>query len=124
MPVDVHEDVDAGVVVEGHLGGALTHAARDQVLAQELGDDAGVVGDAARDLPDAGAGEHRRHRTRAVEPDPPAVVAGAVDADARDRGLPMPAAVHVRVVAGGDEVRGVDQRVHDRHPSPAGLDRE
>ena len=41
-------------------------------------------------LPDAGAGEHRRHRTRAVEPDPPAVVAGPLDADARDHGLACP----------------------------------
>ena len=88
VPVDVHEDVDAGVVVERHLGGALTRAAGDQMLLQELGDDARIVGNAARRLPHAGAGEHRRHRARAVEPDPPAVVAGSLDADAGDAGLP------------------------------------
>src|SRR5205085_9418522 len=73
-PIDVHEDVDARMVVQGHLEWTGADPASDQSLTEKLRDHAGVVRNSGARGPQAGAGEDRSDRARTVEPDPAAVV--------------------------------------------------
>ena len=68
-PVDVHEDVDAGLVVERHLAGAGARPRRDEMLGQQLVDHPQFAGHAGTRGPQAPGHEHRGHRARAVKAD-------------------------------------------------------
>ena len=64
--------------------------------------------------------QHRRDRAGAVKPNPAAVVARTLDADAGDPGEGVAAAVDVREVAGGDsDWRPGSAPRHDGHAAPA-----